>query len=75
MRTIAHTTVRPATRRVATVALIALAALATAPSAMATESPAGQTISATAKTIEDATKEAPMTVVDVLGPLRHTWGN
>ncbi|MFI9118406.1 hypothetical protein ACIGW0_03185 [Streptomyces bikiniensis] len=56
-------------------ALIALAAVATAPSAMATESPAGRTISTTAKTVGDATKETRKAVVDLLTPLGHTWGN
>ncbi|MFJ8014490.1 hypothetical protein [Streptomyces sp. NPDC096339] len=42
-------------------ALIALAAIATAPTAMATESPAVQT-----------TTKA---VADLLTPLGHTWGN
>ncbi|MFJ8945563.1 hypothetical protein ACIRG4_20415 [Streptomyces sp. NPDC102395] len=49
-------------------ALVALAALAATPSATAAEeSPAGGTISATAELTE--------TVVNLLGPLGHTWGN
>ncbi|MFH8728208.1 hypothetical protein [Streptomyces termitum] len=75
MRAIPHTTVKPATRRIATVLLVALAAVTTAPQAMAAESPAGRTISDTAKTIGDATKETRKAIVDLLTPLGHTWGN
>ncbi|MER5718768.1 hypothetical protein [Streptomyces sp. NPDC002132] len=68
MRIITRSTAKPATRRAATVALVALAALAAAPSATAAEeSPAGGTISATA--------ELTGTVVNLFGPLGHTWGN
>ncbi|CAL9434059.1 hypothetical protein [Streptomyces sp. enrichment culture] len=74
MRTLTHHPVKPAARRAVTVALAVLAAgIATAPSAMATES-AG-VLPSTVQTLEDAEKETRAAVSDLLGPLGHTWGN
>ncbi|MBC9710965.1 hypothetical protein H9Y04_00035 [Streptomyces sp. TRM66268-LWL] len=80
---------KPATRRVATVALVVLATTVPVSAAMASEQPApgrdtaatatesapGRTIAATATTAVEETREVVREVVELLTPFDHTWGN